>query len=297
MKRLFVLSLTLLLPLSAQEEATFSAGIKVVSVLATVLGPKGELVRNLTQDDFQILENGRLQTLRYFSRDSDLPLTIGLLVDTSMSQAGVIEAERAASFRFLDGVLREDRDQVFITQFDATIQVAQPLTASREKLERALRLIDTPTRAELRAGLGGGTALYDTVVSSSRDIMAKQTGRKALIIMSDGGENSSDSTMADAIDAAQKSGTLIYSILFGGTMGRGILQRLSSETGGGFFEVTGKFPINAVFARIQEELRGQYNLGYVSDTPVRISEFRKLQVGVKQKGLKVQARNRYWAAR
>ncbi|HXJ43339.1 MAG TPA: VWA domain-containing protein [Bryobacteraceae bacterium] len=297
MKRLLIAALLLLLPLSAQEDATFSAGVKVVSVLATVLGPKGELVRNLEQNDFQILENGRPQPIRYFSRDSDLPLTIGLLVDTSMSQAGVIEAERAASFRFLDAVLREDRDQVFITQFDASILVAQPLTASREKLERALRLVDTPSRSELRMGIGIGTALYDAVVQSSRDIMAKQTGRKALIIMSDGGENRSDSTMADAIDAAQKSGTLVYSVLFGGTMGRGILKRLSAETGGGFFEVTSKLPINDVFARIQEELRGQYNLGYVSDTPVRISEFRKLQVTVKTKGMKVQARDRYWAAR
>src|SRR4051812_48338546 len=145
MKRLVLLALSLLLPLPAQKQAqddtTFSAGVKVVSVLATVLGPKGELVRNLKQDDFQIFENGRAQSIRYFSRDSDLPLTIGLLIDTSMSQARVIEAERAASFRFLDGVLREDRDQVFITQFDAAIQVVQPLTASREKLERALRLV------------------------------------------------------------------------------------------------------------------------------------------------------------
>ncbi len=121
-------------------------------------------------------------------------------------------------------------------------------------------------------------------------------GRKALIILSDGGENGSDATLDEAIEAAQQADTMIYSILFGGTEGRGILQRMSRETGGGFFEVTKRQSIDHIYEVIQEELRGQYSLGYVSDVPVRISGFRKLRLTTK-KGLTVQARDRYWAQR
>ncbi|MES1258718.1 MAG: VWA domain-containing protein [Acidobacteriota bacterium] len=284
--------------LRAQDaDAVFTSDVKVVSVLATILDKQGRIIHDLTKDDFQITENGRLQTIKYFSRDSDLPLTLGLMVDTSMSQAGVIGAERGASFRFLDRILREDKDQVFILQFDMSVQVPQPLTSSRQLLEKALVFVDTPTRAELRGQLGGGTLLFDAVVNASRNIMTKRQGRKALIILSDGGENGSDATLTDAIEAAQHADTMIYSILFGGSEGRGILQRMSRETGGGYFEVTKKQPIDRIYDVIQDELRGQYSLGYVSDEPVRISGFRKLQLTTKAKGLTVQARDRYWAQR
>ena len=284
--------------LRAQEgDAVFSTEVKVVSVLATVLDKQGRIMHGLSKDDFQIAENGRPQTIKYFSRDSDLPLTIGLMVDTSMSQVHVIGAERGASFRFLDRILREDKDQVFILQFDMSVQVPQPLTSSRQQLEKALVFVDTPTRAELRSQLGGGTLLFDAVVNASKNIMSKRQGRKALIVLSDGGENGSDATLTDAIEAAQHADTMVYSILFGGTEGRSILQRMSRETGGGFFEVTKKQSIDQIFDVIQDELRGQYSLGYVSDEPVRISGFRKLQLTTKAKGLTVQARDRYWAQR
>ena len=285
-----------LLP-AQDQETTFTAGVKVVSVLANVLDKQGRLIRDLDRDDFRILENGRPQTIKYFSRESGLPLTIGLMVDTSMSQVHVIESERSASFRFFDKVLRENKDQVFVMQFDMAVQVAQTLTSSRQRLEKALAFVDTPTRAELRNQYGGGTLLFDAVVNASKNIMAAQTGRKALIVLSDGGENGSDASLVESIDAAHRADTLIYSILFGGTEGRGILQRMSKETGGGFFEVTKTRSIDEIYGLIEDELRSQYNLGYVSDVPVRISEFRRLQLSTTQKGFTVQARDRYWAQR
>ena len=282
-----------------QQEAdtVFSTDVKVVSVLATVLDKQGHLIHDLTKEDFQVLENGRPQNIKYFSRDSELPLTIGLMVDTSMSQVNVIAKERAASFRFVDRILRPDRDQVFVMTFDMTVQTPQPLTSSPRALEKALAFVDTPTRAELRNQLGGGTLLFDSVVLASKTIMAKRQGRKALIIMSDGGENGSDAAMTDSIEAAQRADTMIYSILVGGNEGKSILQRMSRETGGGFFEVSKKQSIDEIFDVIQAELRGQYSLGYVSDEPVRISGFRKLQLTTRQKGLTIQARDRYWAQR
>jgi VWFA-related protein len=279
------------------DETIFTADVKVVSVLASVRDAQGRLVRDLGRDDFRILEDGRQQQVRYFSRDSALPLTLGLLVDTSLSQEHVIDIERAASFRFLDRVLREDKDRFFAMQFDMNVKMAQRLTASRDQLEQALVFVNTPTRRELRAQTGGGTLLFDAVVQAANGVLNSQKGRKAMVILSDGGENGSDASLEDAIEAAQRADALIYSILFGGTEGRSILQRLSRETGGGYYEVTKKMSLDAIYAQMEEELRGQYNLGFVSDTPSRISQFRKLQVSVERKGMKVQARDRYWAQR
>ena len=290
----------------AQDEATFSTDVKVVNILATALSKKGEMIRDLAKEEFSILENGRPQTIRYFARQSDLPLTIGLMVDTSMSQRRVLESERSASFRFFDQVLR-DKDQVFIMQFDLAIQVNQPLTSSRRKLEEALSLVDTPTRNELRMQSGrAGTLLYDAVLKAAAETMQVLPGRKALILLTDGVDNGSETTLTTSIEAAQRADTLIYSILFSdegfyggpfGPDGRSALSRMSRETGGGYFEVSKKHSIEQIFDVIQDELRSQYSLGYVSNEPVRISEFRKLQVGTSRKGVVLQARDRYWAKR
>ncbi len=287
------------------QDATFSTDVKVVSVLATVRTKKGELVRNLEKPDFTIAEDGRPQNIRYFARQSDLPLTIGLMVDTSASQQKVLEAERTSSYRFIDQVLREDRDQIFIMQFDSGVQLRQPLTSSRRKLDEVLPYVDTQTRRELIETGGGGTLLFDAVLKASKEVMSTRTGRKALIVLSDGVDVGSQSTIVQAIEAAQRADTLIYSILFSDAGaygifnrdGRGALVRMSKETGGGFYEVSRKLGIEQIFALLEDELRSQYNLGYVSDQPVTISEFRKIQVATRQKGLQVQARERYWAQR
>jgi VWFA-related protein len=298
-RRRFVFSAAwLFLKAARAQDATFSSDVQVVNLLATVRNKNHEILRDLTKDDFQILENNRPQTIRYFTRESDLPLTIGLMVDTSMSQVHVLDAERGASLRFLDQVLRENKDHVFIMQFDLTVQTRQPLTGSRRELNQSLAFVDTPTRNQLRSQYGGGTLLYDSIVDASQDIMKKQQGRKALIVLSDGGENGSDATISEAIDAAQRAETLIYTILFSdGSYGSnpGIMQRLAKETGGGYFEVSKKLTIDQVFALIQEDLRSQYSVGYVSDRPPVVSEFRKVQLTLKRPGLVVQSRDRYWA--
>jgi VWFA-related protein len=289
-----------------RDEATFSTEVKVVSMLATVRTKSGQLVTDLTKDDFTLGENKRPQEIRYFSRESDLPLTIGLLVDTSLSQTRVLEAERAASFDFVDQVLREGKDKVFVTQFDMAVMLRQKPTSSRRDLEKSLPEVDTPSHGELQLQRGGGTLLFDAVVKASREIMSGLGNRKALIILSDGGDNGSDETVASAIEAAQRADTLIYSILFadptyyggfGSAEGKSAMQRLAKDTGGSFFEVSKRQTINQIFGVIEQELRSQYDLGFVSDQPVRISEFRTLQLTAKRKDLIVQARDRYWAQR
>lgn len=290
-----------------QDQPTFSADVKVVNVLATVRTKKNEIVRNLTKDDFVLLENGRPQTIRYFSQESDLPLTIGLMIDTSMSQEHVLDSERGASFRFLDQVLRESKDKLFVMQFDMAVMLRQGLTSSRKQLEEILAYVDTPTRNELRQQTGGGTLLYDAIVEASNKVLKDQKNRKAMVVLSDGDDHGSSATLTDAIEAAQRADTLVYSILFadasfpslpfpfGGGDGRGVLMRLSKETGASFFEVSKKQGIDQIYQVLQEELRSQYSLGFISDKPNEISEFRTLKLSTKQKGLVVQSRDRYWA--
>jgi len=290
-----------------QDQPVFSTEVKVVNVLATVRNKTGSLVGSLGQDDFLLSEEGRPQTIRYFARETDLPLTLGLMVDTSGSQRRVLDAERGASMRFLDTVIRDNKDQVFIMQFDSAVQMRQPLTYSVGKLEDSLAYVDSESMRQLRIQHGGGTLLYDAVVRASTDVMKKQTGRKALIVLSDGVDFGSHDTLQDAVEAALRADTLIYSILYsdpgaygpfgGGGEGRHALERMSDETGGSFFEVSKKQTVDRIFAILEEELRIQYNLGYVSDKPVTLSGFRSIQLTAKQKGLIVQARRQYWAQR
>jgi len=291
--------------LSGHQQPTFSTGVKVVSVLAIVRDKKGSLVRGLTKNDFTLLEDGRPQTIRYFSQDSDLPLTIGLLVDTSLSQRTVLDVERDVSFHFLERVLREKQDQAFIVQFDESIFVRQEPTSSRKELEATLQVLEPPD-----ADLGpSGTLLYDAVRLASNQKMLKLNGRKALIILSDGVDNGSHATLSDAVAAAQRADALIYSILFSDETaygvssrghriapeGRATLERLSNETGGGFFQVSKKQTIERVFESIQEELRTQYSFGYISNQPVITPGFRNIHVETNRKGFIVQAKDRYYA--
>ncbi len=314
--------------LFAQEK--ISTDVNVVNVFATVHDKKGLLVRDLTKDDFAIEEDGRPQTIKYFSKESDLPLTLGLVVDTSRSMATVLDQERMASYRFFDQVLREDKDQAFVIHFDAEVELLQDLTSSRKLLQKALGEITTAPPRQLnrrdqqdpgQPRPRGGTSLYDAVLLASNELMRKETGRKALIVMTDGDDNASKSTLNEAIAAAQKTNTLVYSVMitgeqsgspvgFGGRgmgrrggMGRPpmqqhhdgkkVLEQLSKETGGGFFDAK-KMSFDGIFRQIQDELRSQYSLGYTpekGDGP----GYRKISVTTQKKDLIVQARDGYYA--
>lgn len=288
------------------QDVTFTTGVNVINLLATVRNKNGELVQRLTEEDFLLSETGKPQKITYFARQSDLPLRLGLLIDTSMSQEKVIPAERAAAYRFLDRVLREKVDKMFLIQFDTLARVRLGFSDSRAQIEEVLTAIDTPTRKELKASGGTGTSYFDAIASGS-ELMKSETGRKALIVLSDGVDSSSDHTLPMAIERALRADTIVYSIYFtdpgfysmafGMPNGRAIMNRMSRETGGGFFEVTNKLPIERIFATIESELRSQYSIGYVSNIPVGYPAFRKIQLATKQKGLIVQTRDGYWPRR
>jgi len=308
--------------------------VKTVSVLATVRDKHGTTISNLTKDDFVLDEDGRPQTINYFARESDLPLRLGLLVDTSLSQRRLLEQERSASYGFLDHLLREDKDLAFVIHFDREVELLQDFTPLRPKLQAALQSLQTPQFDAGRGGgggsggrgsrqRGGGTLLYDAIYLAANELMSKQQGRKALIILSDGVDHGSKESLTTAIETAQRADTVVYSILFkdeegygspgGGMMrpgggghhggryppearpdGKKILQQISKETGGRLFEVSKKETVDKIYGEIEEELRNQYSLGYTPDKNAGPG-YHKIQVTTKQKDLVVQARDGYYA--
>ncbi|HXA04772.1 MAG TPA: VWA domain-containing protein [Bryobacteraceae bacterium] len=355
----------------AQDAATtIAVDVKVVTLPVTVRDKHGKIVRDLTKDDFTLQEDGRAQTIRYFSQEANLPLTLGLLVDTSRSQTNVLDAERNASRSFLDQMLVQEKDKAFLIHFDREVELLQDLTSSREKLQAALELLKTPSDRERsndpndsdsRTGSGsgshhgGGTQLYDAVFLASNELMKKQQGRKALVILSDGVDRGSKTYLEGAIESAQRADTVVYSIYFadshhedrnegqrrGGGMGRGgggwpgggggwpgggggypgggggrggpgggqrhpeeprtdgkkILERISRETGGRFFEVSKKESVGEIYTSIVEELRTQYSMGYTPDKDSAASDYHHITLAVKRKDLTVQTREGYYADR
>ena len=329
-----------------QSQSKISTEVKLVTVYAAVRDKHGRIIPNLNQSDFALQEDARPQTIKYFARESDLPLTLGLLVDTSLSQRRVLDQEKSASYSFFDHILREDKDKAFLIHFDREVELLQDLTASREKLRAGLEQLDTPSFSNTSAGGGGGgsggggsgrghshggggTLLYDSIYLASNELMKKQHGRKAVIILTDGVDHGSKESLNTAIASAQRADTAVYSILFadedaygpggrGGYGGHGgyggggrggpgrypqqerpdgkkVLERISKETGGQLFEVKKKLPIEQIYAQIEEELRNQYSLAYTPDRPGDDSTYHLIHVTVSQKDLIVQAREGYYS--
>jgi VWFA-related protein len=317
-----------------QLQSKIAVEANMVTVFASVRDKKGQIVSNLTKDDFSIDEDGRAQTITYFARVNDLPLTVGLLVDTSLSQRRVLGQERTASSSFIEHTLREDKkDQAFLIHFDYEVELLQDFTSSRKKLESKLDLLETPEMQHASDDgsghrHGGGTLLYDAIYLASNDMMQKMQGRKAVIILSDGDDRGSKETLASAIESAQRANTVVYSILFkddepfgpragnggGGWGGHGggggghrypqqeqrpdgkkILERISKETGGRLFEVSKKLTVDQIYDQLAQELRAQYILGYVPDKSPNSADYRKIHLVTKQKDLAVQARDGYYA--
>ncbi len=295
-----------------EQFPTISVDVEVVSVFFTVRNKQGGLVGSLEKTAFTVEEDGRPQTIRYFSRQSDLPLTVGLLVDTSVSQGALIEQERAASSQFFSQMLRVQKDQAFLISFDVNVDMLQDLTDSVRLLRAGL------DKLEINAGGGGGlhpgpvptsrrrgTLLYDAVFLASDDVLQRQVGRKALVLITDGVDYGSQMKVEQCVAAAHKSDVIVYGILYldrafygrGGMVwgyGGGELDKICKETGGRMFEVGRRKPLKAVFDEIQQELRSQYSIGYTPEAAGAGNAFRKIKILPRDRSLKVQARAGYF---
>ena len=301
-------------PTKPQEDLgdAIKVDVDVVNILASVRDKKGALMPHLEKQDFTILEDGKPQTIKYFTRETDLPLTIGLLVDTSGSQQNLIGIEKNAASQFFSQVLRK-KDEAFLMMFGEESELLQDYTNSVRLLTDGLN------RLHLSVPVGGlgpgpvptvgqprGTVLYDAIYLAASEKLRQEVGRKVIVVITDGVDEGSKLPIDQAIEAAQKSDAVVYSIEyvdrgfygpfggFGGG-GDGALHRMSDPTGGHVYRVDRSHTLDEVFRELQEEMRTQYAIGYTPANSNKDGSYRNLDVKTSNKDFKVAARKGYYA--
>jgi len=279
---------------SLGEQSRITVRVELVNVLVTVTDKKNRLITDLTKDDFRIFEDGRPQQIRFFSRETDLPLRIGLLIDTSNSIRGRLHFEQEAAIDFLNEVLRPGKDSAFVVAFDVEPQLIQDYTDDVEKLSTAINGLQA----------GGVTTLYDAVFFACKEKLyifppPEPYLRRVMIVISDGQDNQSVHTRDEAIAMAQTAEVTIFAISTNrsGAEGKGdkVLQMLARETGGHAFFPFEAGDLSSNFQEIARELRSQYSLAYVPTNSVHDGTFRKISVEPVDNTLHVRTKQGYFA--
>lgn len=282
----------------------FTVGL--VHLVAAVMDRRNKFVTDLTQNDFEVFEDGQQQRITYFSRQADLPLRIGMLLDTSNSIRERLHFEQDAAIDFLYNVLRHGQDQAFIMTFDNEPEVVQDFTDDMSQLSEVIQ----------RQNAGGGTALNDAIYMASERLMDAPTPspnpevRRILVVISDGDDNLSDHALSDAIQMADRAGVSIYTISSNNNWvetdtetpqktqyseGDKILRELADETGGRSFFPFRVDDLAQSFLDIGNELRSQYLIGYTPPYKIADGQFHRVELKVLRKGLTVRSRKGYYA--
>lgn len=289
------------------KEIRLRVDVGLVNAAFSVRDGNGTFVSGLTKDDLEVFEDGVRQRIEFFGKNSDLPLTLGLIEDFSGSQDKFVKKHRKDTQAFLRTVLRPS-DKVFLVCFGNHVRLASDLTDSPSRIDRAIAAFDHDPRKFPFLGEDekreGGTALFDAVFFASRNKMRSQMGRKAFIVMSDGEDNSSQRSLATAIEAAQGADALVYAIRYTelshgrvtpiNRQGIEAMRKLAEETGGRDFDAS-KTDVREAFNQIGEELRSLYELAYTSSNQTRDGSFRRIEIRARQKEFKVRARMGYFA--
>jgi VWFA-related protein len=300
---------------SQQPTETLKINVSIVQLFFNVKDKHGALMPNLTKDDFELSEDGKQQTVKYFTPETNLPLTLGILIDSSGSQFRVLDMEKEVGGAFLKQILT-DKDEAFVIDFNVDASLLQDYTRDVHRLQKALNSVKINAGVSMPTlpGAGGGpvptaqqagTVLYDAVYLSAHDMLAKEVGRKAMILLTDGQDEGSRLKIKDAIEAAQKADAIVYVLLcadrgsYGGMFysGDSDMHKLTESTGGRVINVGNKFDkLRDAFDQIAAELRSQYNIGFTSTNTKLDGTFRKIEIKNKQ-GYKIQARAGYYAGR
>ncbi len=268
--------------------------VDLVNMLFTVTDKKNRLVTDLTKDDFAVLEDSKPQTIRFFSHEADLPLRIGLLIDTSNSIRERLHFEEEASIDFLNAAVRPGKDQAFVLAFDVESQLVQDYTDDLEKLTEGIRSLQA----------GGGTGLYDAIYTAGKQKMLffpppEPYLRRVLILVSDGLDNQSEHSREEALAMAQRAEATIFTISTNrsGVTNRGdrVLRYFAEQTGGRPFFPFEASDLASNFHEITRELRSQYSLAYVSTNPARDGTFRNITIEAREKNYRVRAKPGYFA--
>jgi VWFA-related protein len=272
-------------------QATIRTEVALVNVVFTATDRNGKMISGLKSEDFQVIEDKKPQTIDYFNdwtKGSDIPLTVALLIDTSGSVKTKLEYEKTTASEFFRSVLRKNKDLALIIQFDSDVNLVQDFTEDPVRLTEALD--------SLRAG--NSTALYDAIYLAVEEKLKIETGRKVIIIITDGTDTSSKVKEKEAIEVAQRNDVLIYGIGVRGmdAISFDVLKTFAQDTGGKFFSPGFKLEeIRAAFQAIGTDLQGQYSLAYRSTNPSKDGAFRRIDVRCKVPGVTVRARKGYFA--
>jgi VWFA-related protein len=297
-----------------KPEETIKVNVNVVQLFFNVKDKHGTLIPNLNKTDFDIAEDGKPQTIKYFNAETNLPLTLGILIDASGSQRNVIDMEKEVGGAFLKQILT-DKDEAFVISFDISVDLLQDFTRDTHRLQAALNKakVNVDYTSGGIPGMGGGpvptqnapgTLLYDAVYLSAHDMLSKEVGRKAMILLTDGQDEGSKLKIQDAIEASQKSDSIVYVLLcadrgfYGGLgySGESEMRKLTEQTGGRVINVGHNFDkLRDAFDQIAAELRSQYNIGYTSTNTAQDGSYRKLEIKSKQ-NYKIQSRAGYYAS-
>ena len=279
----------------APDTATLKVTTKLVAVSAIVRDNAGIPVTNLTRGSFLLKQDGKPQSIDYFSLGSSLPLTLALMVDTSGSQRNYIQDEIAASRVFFPAMMTRPDDRAVLVQFDRSIFQLVKMTGSVTTLEHGLAYL-SQSHDDIRAySTGGGTLLFDAIVAVSHLELGNQMGRRAMVILTDGGDNGSHFSQKDAIREAQRADIMVYTIYYSNGGGdEGVLRDLSRQTGGREFAVYPSGSLSQIFAAIASDLRQSYELGY-RPPPSSPNKYHKIALTTTVgKSLTVQTRDGYY---
>jgi len=291
-----------------QNPPTIKTEVSLVNLFATVRDKNKRVVTDLKQDNFKIFEDGHEEKIAFFSKEVTLPITLGLLLDTSGSEQNMLGAIQGAGSRFLRRVLRKG-DEAMIISFDTDVDLLSDFTDDRSILDRAISKarINTPGGGYIGGNPGPigsgnmvGTALYDAIYLACGEKLNGEAGRKAIVIVTDAQDEGSRVKLDEAIESAQRTDTVIHVLLvadprYGGNTG--VARKLTEDTGGRLIIVNSEKRMEEAFDQISEELRSQYTLGYYPTNNSRDGKFRKIKLDVDNHDLKVLARKGYYAPR
>lgn len=282
-------------PIFCQESGVIiRAEVALVNIIFSATDKKGRTIEGLRAEDFQVFENKQPQKIEYFSdprKSTEVPLTIALVIDTSGSVKDKLDYEIATAAEFFKQILRPEKDLALIIQFDSDVNLVQDFTQNPQDLLKALET--------LRAG--NSTALYDAVYLAAEEKLKNETGRKVMVVISDGADTASKVRKEEAIEAAQKRDVLIYGI---GVLNDprdaqfDVLKKLARETGGAFFSPKSSLSdIREAFDAIRTDIQGQYSLAYTPVNKEKDGTYRSIEIRCKVPGVRVRARMGYYASK
>ena len=298
-------------PVKVEEEQTIRLGTQLVNVLFSASDKQNHYINDLAQSEVEILENGQPQDIFTFKKEFDLPLTLSMLIDVSGSERYTLPLLKDAGGNFIDSVLRTGKDTAAVVKFEGEATVVQGLTSNPARVRRALEEIGfvAPPPVSIYGGATppingrsrqGGTSLWDSIVATCSDLLAREPGRKTIILLTDGEDTTSRMKIGDAIDEALRAEVVIYSIGIGdpgyGGVNEGALKRISEATGGRAVFPKRPRELEQAFIQLEQDLRQQYLLAYEPKNEAADGSFRKIEIRVaNRKEAKIRHRRGYYA--